>query len=979
MVAKGTEKLPSRLEHRCGAAAMPLSSPLPMKSSALPRTPAHLPVLAVLAALLTAPAAAVAPPEASVTGLSLVGRTVLPRNLEFEGTRVGGLSGLAWDDATKCFWAISDDRGQYGPVRAYRLRIDLGSTGTTATPSAPAVTMVGMLALSDANGKPFAPESTDTEGIAIVPGGFLVSTEPIVRRGIQAVIAEHGPDGRLRRELPLPPRYHTAPGHGLRDNLGFEGLAPTPDGRYLFAGVENALAQDGPIAGIGVTSPSRILRFDLGKKGPPAEFVYVVNAVSPAPADKGKFSANGLSDLLPLDENRLLVLERQYVEGVGNAVRIYDVSLEGASDVSTLDSLEGASFVPARKTLLVDLADAGIPIDNFEGMAFGPPLPDGRGTLVVVNDDNFNPAQEPTTFLVFAVERSPMTVARIQGAGRRSPFEGSWVFGVPGIVTAIDRDTRSPGFWLESSRPDDDPATSEGLFVLFPGAPSLSPGQAVSVSGRVEEHAQPKSLSVTRLKATAVAPLAGEPPLPPPVKLFTDRRIPAAIDNDGLTRFDPTSNAIDFWESLEGMRVEIPAGTVVGPTSSHGDLVLRPDGAPAVPRTAAGGVLLPETGPSLDRVLVGRKLAGGMPLADVGARVHGPITGIVDYSYSNYRFLPLAPLVVEAQGRGCDATGTLRGDRRHLTIASFNVENLSFAGPADRFTRLGEVIARRIGGPDVVTLEEIQDDSGPAGKDDGVVTSRKTLDALVAGIAAAGGPRYEAVWIDPVEGREGGQPGGNIRVALLLNPARVTLVKRGEAGPLDATEPEGLGKKLHLSLSPGRVAPRSIAFTLTEGEGVRRSLAVELHFGGKVLFVIANHLSSKFDDDRAFGATQPPRTPTNSRRLAQAREIRSFAERLLAADPKARVVLLGDLNDFEHSETARLLSAAPFENLVLRVPAENRYTFNFEGASQVLDQVFVSPSLGPGATIEMVHLDSDCSDEKRVSDHDPVVVRLPVK
>ncbi|MBK9965111.1 MAG: esterase-like activity of phytase family protein [Holophagales bacterium] len=951
-----------------------------MKNSALPRRPALPLAFALVATLFAPPASGSTPPQTALSGLSYVGRTVLPRGLELEGTRVGGLSGLAWDEAAKCFWAISDDRGQYGPARAYRVRIDPGSVVPGAGPvSAPAVTVDRMLPLSDGKGKPYTPPLIDTEGIAVIPGGFLISTEAIVRHDVQAVIGDHGPDGRLRREIALPSRLQSASGHGLRDNLGFEGLATTRDGRYLFAGIENALAQDGPVAGIGVASSSRILRFDLRKKDPPAEFVYVVSAVSPAPAKKDASGVNGLSDLLPLDESRFLVLERQYVEGTGNSVRIYEVSLEGATDVSTLESLEGATWVPARKALLLDLADAGIPSENFEGMAFGPTLPDGRETLVVVSDDNFNAAQDPTTFLVFAVEKGPMTVARIQGAGHRSPLEGSWVTGVPGIVTAIDRDPKYPGFWLESTRPDDVPATSEGVFVLFPGAPSLTVGQAVSVSGRVEEFAQAKSLSVTRLKSATAVPLAGEPPLPPPVKLFTDRKVPARIDDDGLTLFEPATDAVDFWESLEGMRAEIPAGTVVGPSSSRGDLVIRPDGAPGVPRTAVGGVLLPKAGPSLDRVFAGRRISGEMPRADVGARIRGPVTGIVDYAYSNYRFWPLAPLTLEADGHGCDASATLRGDRRHLTIASFNVENLSVAGPAERFTRIGEVIARRIGSPDVVALEEVQDDSGPAGKGDGVVTSRKTLDALVAGIAAAGGPRYEAAWIDPVEGREGGQPGGNIRVALLLNPARVSLAKKGEAGPLDATEPEGLGKKLHLTLSPGRVAPRSTAFSPTDGEGVRRSLAVELLFRGKPLFVVANHLSSKSDDDRAFGPTQPPRTPTASRRLAQAREIRAFAERLLTADPKARVVLLGDLTDFEDSESARLLGTAPLESLVLGVPAESRYTFNFEGASQILDQVFVSPALGSGTAIEIVHLNSDCNDEKRVSDHDPVVVRLQVK
>ena len=954
-----------------------------MKKSASPRIPARHRLLAASLLLLliaTGPAAGdAASPASAVTGLSLVGRVVLPRDAELEGARIGGLSGLAWDEASRSFLAISDDRGQHGPVRVYRFRVEPRTGGAASGPAVVptlGVAMEAVLTLRNAKGQPFSPGSVDTEGIAVVPGGFLVSTEAIVSRGIQSMISEHGPDGRFRREVPLPPAYLSGAGHGIRDNLGFEGLAPVQDGRYLFAGIENALAQDGPSSDVGVPSPARILRFDREQGGPPAEFVYLVDGVSPAPRDPAAFRVNGLSDLLPLGSDRLLVLERQFVEGLGNSVRLFDVSLAGATDVSALDSLQGASFAPAHKSRLLDLAEVGVPLENFEGMTFGPKLPDGRETLLLVSDDNFNPVQEATTFLLFAVDRSPMTVARIQGAGHRSPLEGSWVSGVTGIVTAVDRDPRSPGFWLESSRPDGDPSTSEGLYVAHSAGSPPSPGQAVSVSGRVEELAIPRGLSVTRLKAGMVTPTEGEPPLPSPVRLFTERLVPPSIDDDGLTLFEPATDAIDLWESLEGMRVEIPGGTVVGPTSSRGDLALRPDGAPPVARTAAGGVLLPATGPSLDRAFLGGRLSRESPVADVGARVRGPVAGIADYAFGTYRVWPLAPMTVEAPGTGCDVSASLGSDRRHLTVATFNVENLSFAGPAERFARIGEVVARRMGAPDVLALEEVQDDSGPAGKGDGVVTSRKTLDALVAGIAAAGGPRYEAAWIDPVEGKEGGQPGGNIRVALLLNPARVTLVRRGEAGPLDETQPEGKGRALRLTLSPGRVAPASAAFTLTEGEGVRRSFAAELRFGGKTLFVVANHWSSKSDDDRAFGATQPPRTPTAPRRLEQAREIRKFVERLLAADPKARVVVLGDLNDFEHSEPVRHLSAPPLENLVLRVPAGSRYTFNFEGASQVLDHVVVSPSLAKDAAIEILHVNSDCSDAKRTSDHDPILVRL---
>jgi predicted extracellular nuclease len=280
--------------------------------------------------------------------------------------------------------------------------------------------------------------------------------------------------------------------------------------------------------------------------------------------------------------------------------------------------------------------------------------------------------------------------------------------------------------------------------------------------------------------------------------------------------------------------------------------------------------------------------------------------------------------------------------------------------------------------PDVVALQEVQDDSGPV-RGDGVVTAAKTLAALVRGIAEAGGPGYEAVSIDPVDGAEGGQPGGNIRVALLLREGRVELVRRGTAGPLDATEPEGRGGELRLGLSPGRVAPASSAFTLAEGEGVRRSLAAEVRFRGRPLFLVANHLSSKSDDDRPTGAVQPPRRPTDARRLAQAREVRAFALRLLEADPGARVVILGDLNDFEFSEAVRDLAAPPLENLLLRVPEPDRYSFNFEGASQLLDHVLVSPALAEGAEVDVVHVNTDCSDDRRSSDHDPVVARVRVR
>jgi hypothetical protein len=280
-----------------------------------------------------------------------------------------------------------------------------------------------------------------------------------------------------------------------------------------------------------------------------------------------------------------------------------------------------------------------------------------------------------------------------------------------------------------------------------------------------------------------------------------------------------------------------------------------------------------------------------------------------------------------------------------------------------------------MGAPAVVALQEVQDDSGP--EDDQVVTSTKTLAALVQAIAAAGGPFYEAVSIDPEDGAEGGQPGGNIRVALLADPLRVKIVRRGDAGALDPVTVLSGIRGPALDASPARVAPASPAFTLTEGEGVRRSLAVELDVHGAPWFVVVNHWSSKYGDDRNYGARQPPRRDTAASREAQAGVIRTFAESLLRLDSDARVVVLGDLNDYEWSPGVARLAAPPFENLLLRLPEPDRYSYVFEGAAQLIDHVVVSPTLARGAEVDVVHVNADCADTKRTSDHDPVVVRLP--
>ena len=935
-----------------------------------------------------------------LTSLELLGQTAIPGTAEIGGVPVGGLSGLSYDARTGKFLALSDDRSENGPARFYRLAVELppAATGASAAaeatearadagaPGAPVVSIEAAISLLGPGGAPFPQRALDPEGIALGGDRIYISSEGEAAVGQPPFVAEFDLTGRFVRELPLPARYRPVVGAavGVRNNLGFEALSLTPDGRYLLAGTENGLAQESPAAAPGVSSRTRLLRWDLERGGDPEEFLYVVEAVSVTPPEPAEVIVNGLVEMIALDREALLTLERQWVPGVGIEMKLYAVSLAGAPNVAAVDPPATQALPTATKTLLLDFAKLGLPLDNFEGMAFGPPLADGRRALVLVSDDNFNPDLQKSFVLVLAAGFDPLSIASLQGAGHRSGLAGRWVAGIEGVVTATEDGARAKGFWMESATPDADIATSDGIYVAWEGAFTLHPGDRVRVGGRLEEVAVPASaLPVTTLRLTALEPLpsvAGVS-LPAPVQLITERRIPLQVDDDGLTAFEPGSDAIDFWESLEGMRVTVPAGTVIGATRAFGDVVLLADGADAAgaTRTTVGGVRQPEPGRLIERIFLSRRLSGRMPDFQVGDRIATPQVGIVDYGFSNYRVQVLAPPPAPAavpQPPPCAERTALTQTAGTLTVATYNAENLSIAKDSTRIGQVGRAIVEALGAPAIVALDEIQDDSGPT--DDGVVTARATLDALVEAVAAAGGPRYGTVAIDPENNRDGGQPGGNIRVALLFDPARVELVKRGEARANDAVEIVGRGRTMGLSLSPGRLAPTSSAFDLRAGEGVRKSLAAEFRVAGKPLFVIANHWTSKWDDDRSFGARQPPRAPTDAKRLAQGKVVRAFVDRLLGGDPDARIVVLGDLNESEKFAGVAALGAPPMTNLATSVAAADRYSYNFEGASEVIDHIVVSRALAPGAELDFVHLNSNCPDSARLSDHDPVVARLPL-
>jgi hypothetical protein len=346
-----------------------------------------------------------------VTTLTLVGQFSIPPLTRLPpqiGLPFGGVSGLAFRKGE--LLGISD--AQLGG-RIYRFTIEGLGDGLRVTP-------VDFIPLQRAPGE----ARPDHESLVVIPdGNFIVSSEGSSREPrLPPTLAEYGPHGEFIRFLPVRDRFVPEPTgpmtHGARGNAGFESVGSSPDGRRLFTAAETALVQDGEPANFDAATRTRILEYVPRHDSyePAREFAYEIERLD-KPAFEPGFSVNGIVDLLPLSRTRLLALERGYIENAQkngpsvNRIRLYRISLEGASDVSALESLKGhPEVVPVTKTLLLDLAEVkGLSpelapqLDNFEGMAFGPRLPDGRASLILVSDDNFNTSQR-TWFLVFAIQ-----------------------------------------------------------------------------------------------------------------------------------------------------------------------------------------------------------------------------------------------------------------------------------------------------------------------------------------------------------------------------------------------------------------------------------------------------------------------------------------------------------------------------------------------------------------------------------------------
>ncbi|WP_392531283.1 lamin tail domain-containing protein [Nostoc sp. C117] len=566
----------------------------------------------------------------------------------------------------------------------------------------------------------------------------------------------------------------------------------------------------------------------------------------------------------------------------------------------------------------------------------------------------------------------------IQGASHISPLNGQKVADVAGIVTAL----KSNGFYLQDPNPDNDDRTSEGIFVFTSTAPTVQVGDSVLVGGTVTEFRPggatgTNNLTTTEITSPTITKLSSGNALPTATILGNGgRTIPTSvIDNDttgnietGTTTFDPAQDGIDFYESLEGMRVQVNNPVAVSPTNSFGEIwVLADNGANATGRTARGGVVISPNDFNPERIQIDDALftSGNSPQVNVGATLD-TITGVVDYSFSNYEVLPTS-VTVTSNTLTKEVTN-LTPTTDQLTVATFNVENLDTSDGAAKFNNLATRIVNNLKSPDIIALEEIQDNNGAT--NNGVVDASITFETLIQAIAAADGPTYEYREIDPVNNQDGGEPGGNIRQGFLFNPNRVQFVDIAGGGSLTNTTVSDVNGVPTLSASPGRIDPTNSAFTSS-----RKPLVGQFTFNGKTVYIIGNHFNSKGGDQPLFGVNQPPTLSSEVQRRQQATLVKNFVDSILAIDPNANVAVVGDLNDFEFSNPVSILESAGLTSLIETLPANERYTYDFEGNAQTLDHVLVSNGLlNKLDGYDVVHINSEFADQD--SDHDPSLARF---
>ncbi|MBP6596108.1 MAG: lamin tail domain-containing protein [Arenimonas sp.] len=598
----------------------------------------------------------------------------------------------------------------------------------------------------------------------------------------------------------------------------------------------------------------------------------------------------------------------------------------------------------------------------------------------------------------------------IQGPGRQSPLVNADVV-TEGIVTAV----KTNAFFLQSAPADvdADPYTSQGILVFTGGAPpaAAAVGNRVSVAGRVVEFtssSNPNQLSLTELTLPSVSLLSVGNPLPAPAAL-------------GSLDADPTQ--VDNLERFEGMRVALGTLRTTGPdegsineanatSTANGNFwgVLENTGRPfREPGIGAldvtpipGGVNPPRFDTNPERIRVQSTGQVGAPViaVDAGATVAG-LRGVLDYGFGAYTLLPDPDAAAAATGGAVPrAVADARTDE--VTIAGFNLlrfyDDVNDAGGDVQLTTLAferrlaktaKAICQFVRAPDILGVVEVEN-----------LNALTRLAAAINDRASSGCPRDTQY----VARLETGNDVGNINIGFLVRSVevrpgvpRVQIVDVTQLGKTDTdTNPNGTTSILNDR------PPLVLRAVVNQADG-----------GSFPVTVIGNHLRSLSGVNSTAPGSNGWSTDgarIRAKRASQSRFLADVVHARQVADPAERIVLLGDFNAFEYSDgyadvmgvvtgleapADQVLNyvdspiTTPLLNMTTTDDVDDRYSFVFEGSAQTLDHMVVNQALRtavPGLRTEHARINADFGNDNfgddsvlvRVSDHDPVVLFLPV-
>ena len=582
------------------------------------------------------------------------------------------------------------------------------------------------------------------------------------------------------------------------------------------------------------------------------------------------------------------------------------------------------------------------------------------------------PAGATTSAAQVTAPKEVKNIGEVQGESHESPLVGKEVVINNVVVTKTDK----TGFYVQDKVSDNNPKTSDAVYVA--SEEKVESGDLLKVQGTVKEGYMEEysvrpgqtfkkpagSLTVTQIINATITKL-GKADLPKALNI--SEKMPKDIVDNTPTKYNPETEALDYWESLEGMRVEVTKPKVTGP-QYKGDIYVLPGDYKGQKLNNIGGVNLR---PGVQNTEVLPITVGNKFVAKAKDYFNDNITGVVTYKNKTYKIDPSSVPTLQDGGLKREVSKIYPAEDK-LTIASYNIENFSANNnghdetPEEKVDKIANSFIKEVHSPDIITLIEVQDNNG--GVNDGTVDGVKSGEKLAQRIKSLGGPDYKYTEIAPVDGKDGGKPGANIRVAYLYNPKRVTLIGKEKGGSEEAAR----FVNGHLEKNPARIDPTSVHF-----EKVRKSLAAEFEFKGERIVVIANHLKSKLGDDAIYGSNQPSVENTKAKRIEEAKILNAFIKEGLRQNPNLKFVLTGDFNDFEFSDSVKTIVGNELVNLMAEHEQGDRYSYFYRGSNQSLDNILISKNIKDKVVFSPVHINASFMEEHgRASDHDPVVVQI---